>query len=96
MNNPDDLTNLTQKLLVLAGCDASILLTESWILSTLKIDLFGLLCYSFKEFGHCFALLLAFLPLHNLCIDGTYVLKSPYKHNPVMRHVLPIITTPTP
>ena len=28
MNNPDDLINLTQKLLVLAGCDALILLTE--------------------------------------------------------------------
>ena len=48
MNNPDNLINLTQKLLVLAGCDASILLTESWVLSTLKIDMFGLLCYSFK------------------------------------------------
>ena len=28
MNDPDELINLTQKLLVLAGCDASILLTE--------------------------------------------------------------------
>lgn len=70
LTNTADLELVREKLLVLAGCDAFVFIVEAYALSYLDIDLYGVLCYTCSEVGYCFALLLGFLPLHNLCITA--------------------------
>ena len=73
MDRPGNLQDLTQKLLVLTGCDLFILLVESLFLRGLGIDLVGVLCFTCKQVGLPMALMLAFLPLHNICIIAVRV-----------------------
>lgn len=72
LTNDSNLTEVTQKILILVSVDAFVFLLELSILQKLKFDVLGFVCFACREFGDCLCFLLAFMPVTQLCITAIH------------------------